>query len=461
MRYGKISSLLPKLNVFESSYIDSKTCFNENEDEYLTVREPSGSCKFKCKSVSLNFKRVFDVEKLYFDLFKKCMEYNLNFKKRLDLKSLLESEEEFGNESIDISSKFYERCKLKLILHCCRIFFEQIQSELKLDFPTFFVILKDPMSYEKLPKNGLLEKLLNIMIDGDTIYSYFGNSLVCLKCYENVLTKRLFKKNSAFIELYLSLVLDLSLDVHAIFSKIIECRFLGDSVFACMVWGFLLDIPVFVDENKSRKVYNISKYANFLYKGRFTSYFETPGPAWGHSELNEMDSLKKVEDLMSKFFKLAQVFNCEDLLFNATLITQIRSLTVGLNFDNGSFYRLVLYLVYLKKFFDFVILKLKSYFSKAHIDKLFLFRAGDRFRNYDLKEKLYSLKCFDRVADEWKAESENSLEVHTWLAPFINEERNVWSAAILPFYVEIMFLCLSEKHLLQKVESKPRHVGGK
>lgn len=459
MRCGKLSSLVPKLNVYKSNYFESISSFDEHNDTYLTVREPSGSCKYRCRSVQLKKKRIFDFETMYFKLFEKCIEYNHSFSKCLDLDKFLKIEKQYASESVKITAKYFERPYLKLLLMCCRVFFDQVQYEWKMDFTAFYQFLIDRTYIaNKIVKGQELDKLFNIMVKGQTVNSFHDGSVISMRCYEDLLLFKLFKKDSVFVEMYLKLMFDFTFDIHVFFTNVRNCSYFNESVFKCMVWAFLIDVHCDIPKDNVKEN-DISILLNLLCNDKFTSVNESPGPAWGHYETYPRDTLENIDKLMKNLFTLSSAFNFHDLYVNASILVQIRSELIGLNFENASLYKFCLYLKYFKKFFNYVVDNLIEFFGELHVKKLLPFRTRDKYRNEHLRIMLKN-KGHEQLASEWNSGSEMNQEVHSWIAPFVDEERFLWASAILPFFVELMFLCLSERSILKNIE-KPRHVGGK
>lgn len=460
MKSGKLSSLVPKLNVFKSNYFDSISVFDDKSHNYLTVREPSGTCKFRCRSVKLRQKRIFDLETLYFKIFEKCMEYNHCFSNSFNYELFEEEESEFRNELQLLNKQHSEKLNLKLILLCCRVFFDQVQHEWEMDFSSFHHFLNDNSAMKTKIKSGeFLDRLMDIMIEGRANFTYFENSRTLLKCYEGKLIGSVFKKHNVFINLYLSLMIDFSFDIHTFFVDVMSCNYFNHSVFMCMVFGFLFDIPCKCPDEKSVFT-EIQSYCNNLYCDNFESVDVVPGPAYGDYSCDTNEDLLDFERNVLKLFSVSEVFNYSDTLINASIITQLRTVTIGLNFDNGTLYRFAMYLVYFKKFFNYVVRNLLKLIEKERFSKTFCFRARDKYRNENLTSILHNLNSHERLINEWHSGTGVDEQVHSYLSPFVDEERFLWSSAILPFFIELMFIEASQYRIIAKIGRTP-HVGGK
>lgn len=451
---------ISRLHVYSCSHFQTVASFNETSENYLTLRTPSGDNKFQCVSVPLTNSRLIDFESFHVELYNICVNNNHSLTKRISRSAFDKLELQIKGEFYSVSQTMLREIRSNILSVCCRVFYDTLMRENDMDLSTGNIFLQD--SYMDVPKINpklFLSRLMSVMESGKSIVCISNGTEVPLtvKPYNGYLMRHLNFKRS-FLDLYMNLVCNFSFDKLDIRQQVATCSFLDGSVLGSMFWAFLSEFwgyaegPVFkVPEGKViwERIWN---NCILMYDNQLENLYTWYGPAQGHTELRPNDDLEQLDVTMRSLFEISSFGNYTDTLFNANIVTLIREKTVGMRFEKVTFMRFVLYMAYVKKFFDFLMERVNKMMCNSRFDRYLQFRVGDRYRNIHLQQLKFTLDSYSSVCEHWKEKVEEDPEIFSCIKPFAQDERTKWASAILPVYVELMFAVIHEVQILELVE---------
>lgn len=445
-----------KLNVFESNYVDCIAVNDENKDDCLTIRESAGNFKFRNKTVFLKKKRVIDFEFLYWKLYDACLKYNHGLSQNLCLREFHEIEADYRSESKRIYNDFLNRnASYKLMLLGCRVFFDQLKWEWGMDHQTLHNFLcsrswstRERSDCNLFVQNRFLDRLFDVMYDGSVAHS------VSMRDFERLLDsdelkKKFFGKGKVYFDMYFALQFDMSCSIDELRGNIANCVAFN-SVYVSLVWGFCFDISCSIEDKESLE-FALWQHCTHLYNGELVLNEYKCGPGQGECRIFECGVLEAIDKKMFQLFEFANTHNFHDSFVNGYILTQIRLHTVGLRYEKSSFYNLCLYIVYIKKFLSEVVSQITIMMNTVHVERTLRFRVRRFYRNLNLIDLMKATGSFRRLASQWTAGTSLDQQCHSHIASLVNEERFVWSSAIIPFFIEFLLLSMHEETVLENL----------